>query len=70
MKLSRLVKSLVVVLLALQAALGVLLWLVSPLGPEGTGTIALVLSADLLAFAMIVHIYRATSSPSDADSHT
>lgn len=56
---SRVIRNaLLALLLLLQACLSVILWLVNPRGAAGAGTFAVLLGADLLALALVAHIYR------------
>jgi hypothetical protein len=49
---------LVVLLLVMQVALTVILWLLPTLGLAAAQTFTIVLGSDLLVFAAIVHLYR------------
>jgi hypothetical protein len=60
---TKLLKWLVVLLLALQAALTGQLWLVNPQAVSSTTTFAILLGANLLAFAAMAHLYRTSKGP-------
>ena len=53
-------KVLVVMLLVLQAALTLILWLISSTGVNGTDSFAIIFGADLLAFGTVAHLYRSS----------
>jgi hypothetical protein len=53
-----LVAAQVIMLVVLQVAATVLLWVLNPLDQATTDTFALYLSSDLLAFVMISYLYR------------
>jgi hypothetical protein len=51
-------RTFVVGMLALQAAAVALLWLLSAFSVQATAAFAFLLAADVMAFAVVAHVYR------------
>jgi undecaprenyl pyrophosphate phosphatase UppP len=61
------VRPFVIGMLALQAATVVLLWLLDAFSAEATAAFAFLLAANVMAFALVAHVYR-TSREEDKSS--
>ncbi len=54
------VRPFVIGMLALQAITVVLLWLLDAFSAEATAAFAFLLAANVMAFALVAHVYRAS----------
>ena len=57
---SDMARPLVIGLLALQAVTDALLWLLNAFSVQGTAAFAFLLAGNVMAFAVIAHVYRTT----------
>ena len=64
------VVSFVVVMLILQVIATALLWVLNVLSDETTSVFAVLLAADVLAFAVVLQVYRNPGAKAEAKSET